>query len=135
MSRGLRDGHNAILQYADALNLGFHQIAALEKLRRIAGKADSRGGPGGDQRTWQEGHANRQLGYDLGHRKDHVSRVAFLLDYAVDPQLQVQILGIGDLIAGDDARPDRTEAIETLPLEILAAPAELDVACREIIHH
>src|SRR5262249_45620031 len=66
-------------------------------------------------------------------RVDHVSRVAVLLDNAVDAQAKVEILWVRDLVLRHDPGADRARSVQALALEILATPVALDVASRDVV--
>src|SRR5260370_28865530 len=64
---------------------------------------------------------------------NHVARVPVLLYGAVDEKAQAQGLRVGHFVRRDDPRTGGTAAVEALALEVLAAPAALDVARRDVV--
>ena len=62
------------------------------------------------------------------------ARVRPLLLDAVHAQADIELLRVHDLVRGDDARPQRTESVETLALVPLPVPL-LQVARSDVVGH
>src|SRR5690348_15032239 len=123
----------AVPEHADMLHLGFHDIAGMQEFGRRAGEPDTVGRAGGDDRSWQKGHAFRHPLDDRVDRVDHVASVPVLLGNAVDTELQTHRLRIRQLVRGHDPRTGRAAPIEALALEVLTTPAALDVARSHVV--
>src|SRR5207237_8954649 len=89
----------------------------------------------GDPRSRKPGQLLRPRFDDGAYRIDHVARVAILLHRPVETDLKVQRLRVRDLVARYDPRTGRARSVKALALEVLPAPAALDVPCRHVVQH
>ena len=65
--------------------------------------------------------------------EDHVRGGPVLPERAVHPASNPQCLWIGDLVCGDDPRPDGAERVEALAAQPLVAEPELGVARGDVV--
>src|SRR5690606_27873592 len=112
--RGRSDSDDGVAQHADFLDLAFDDVTWPQELLRVATGADAGRSASCDDVTGFERHHARNLGYQLRDVKEHEARVAVLLFDTVDACLEREILGIADLVGGDDAGPHRRETVLTL---------------------
>src|SRR5437773_6842138 len=127
-------GDEAVTQGADALDLGLDHVARLQELGRSASKAHPVRRACGDDRPRRDRHALRDPFDDRVDGVDHVPGAAVLLRLPVDAKPQPKRRRV-ELVAGDDPRPRRAEPVQALALEVLPAPAELDVAGADVVDH
>src|ERR1700682_1833585 len=90
-------------------------------------------GPGGDQLSREQRHADGEPADDLVDRVDHVARGGVLLHLAVHEQPERERLRVGHLVGGDDPGAGGAGAVQALALEELAAPAVLDVPGADVV--
>src|SRR5207248_10433667 len=131
----LAGGDDSVPQHSDSLDLRLHHISWAKELGRGPGEPYAVGRTRGDDRARQQGHAFGDPLDDGVDRVDHVPRVAVLLDLAVDPLAQAERLRVGELVGGDDPRSGRAGSVQALALEVLTAPAALDVAGGHVVEH
>src|SRR5438132_1089589 len=126
-------GNDPVAHRADALDLGLHHVPKVEDLRRRSPETDAVRRAGRDHCPWQGRHALGHPFDDGVDRIDHVPDVSVLLQLAIESQAYAQRLRILKLIAGHDPRARGTRAVQALALEVLAAPAVLDVARGDVV--
>ena len=96
-------------------------------------RADALGRAGDDDVARQERHELAQMREDLGDGEDHVARIALLPDSAVDGERERNRLRVGNLVGRHEPRSERTERVEALALDPLAAAVGLPVALRHVV--
>src|SRR5271170_5220555 len=94
-----------IADLADLLDPQLHHVAGLEELATAG--ADARRRASEDEVARIKRHAGRQLLDLLGEVEDHVAGIGILFQYAVDPQLEPELLRIADVARRHDPRPKR----------------------------
>ena len=108
-------GHDPVAQHAHVLDLSLHHVAwAQVELERVRlDRGDPRDGPGGQDVPGAEplGRVERD---ELRHGQHHAAGVALLPDIPVHPQLHGQVVGVRDLVLGDDPGADRAERVDGL---------------------
>ena len=126
-------GHG-IGERADPLDLDRHRITGTEEDRRGVGKADAVRRAGEDHRAGAE-HARRREKFDQRrHVEDHVVGVPILHHPAVEDGADLEGIGIGDLVARHEHRPERTEGGKRLPAAPLPSPAlPLPIAGADVV--
>jgi DNA-binding MarR family transcriptional regulator len=87
----------------------------------------SSGRAGEDDVAREQGQDGRQLSDEPGDAEDEVARAGVLDLFAVDSAAQRQVVGVGNLVDGDDPRPHRPVPAPGLAERELAARCELDV--------
>src|SRR5262249_42887182 len=95
---------------------------------------DSPGSSGEEDVAGLERPVLRRVADDLLAIEDHVAGVRGLSHFAVDPALQLEVVRIGNLIRGDEVRPNRTEAVAGFSQHQLGGLG-LQVAGGEIVSH
>ena len=75
-------------------------------------------------------HAGRRPRHELGDAVLHVVGVVVVPELTVVPHPDVEVVGVGDLVGGDDARPDGAEGVEGLAQPAELAPARPPVTAR-----
>ena len=101
------------------------------------------GGAGGragdDDHARPQREARREEMDELRAGPDHFSRCARLPEIAVDAGLELELLRIGNLVRGDDARPqrgagiERFAAAEVVPHASFGGPPDLAVARGHVV--
>ena len=107
-----RDG-----QRANVVDRQCHRLAVLERTETLVI------GAAGDHVAVTESDASGGPRDQLGHAVLHVVGVVVVAQLSVVPEPDVQVVGIVDLIGGDDPRPDRAEGVKRLPQPTELAPA------------
>jgi len=95
-----KSSHEALAQFADALDGGHKLIARGEPALRVAAESHACRCAREDDvpgRQWQDGG---QAGDERGHREDQVAGTALLDLLAVDRAAQLKIVGVLELVRG-----------------------------------
>src|SRR5258708_1321647 len=132
LSSGIGDDALALL--AEPLDAERDDVPDLEELRGLHAEAHAGWGAGGDDVAGKERHELADVGNEVRAVEDHRARVAALALLAVHVEPHVERLRVGDLVGGDQPRPDGTEGVASLALVPLAAAPELEVALRDVVH-
>ena len=72
------------------------------------------GGAGQNDRSGGQSGAATEKFDDLGDGEDHVVRAPILDGFAIEKSANLQILGIGDFVGGDEAGAEGAESVEGL---------------------
>src|SRR5262249_49694539 len=112
---GLLPGDHGVAKDTDFLDFAFHDIAGLEVPGfGIPGESgDARNGAGRDDIASAITH-RRIVREDFGDFHGHFAGVRALADFAVHAELHIEIVGIGDLVGGNDMRAERAESVDGL---------------------
>ena len=107
-------GHR-VAQLADAFDPELHGIAGFEEYSPRHSHAGRRSGQ--DEIARLEGHTRGQHRNLFGGVEDHLARVGILHERVVDPELEPEIVWIGQIIGRYDPGPQRAGAVEALLAE------------------
>src|SRR5262252_7917007 len=103
-----------VLELADLLDPQLDHIAGFKEL--AAPGAGAGGRTGENDVAGMQRHAGRQLRDLLGQGEDHLAGIGILLEHAVDPQFQPELLRIADVACRHDPGPERAGPVEGLVL-------------------
>src|SRR3974390_3115486 len=106
--------HHPVLDLADLLDPELDDIAGFEEL--AAPGADAGGRASENDVAGVQRHTGRQLRDLLSEREDHLAGVGILLEHAVDPQFETELLRIADVACRHDPGTERTGPVERLVL-------------------
>lgn len=116
-------GDHWISELADGRNFDDDFVARMKEALRLAGKADARGRAGGnDVAGFESEDAGQELD-EFGNLEDEFAGVGILQRFAADFELNIEVVGIGDLIGGNDPWAHRGECIEGLAHQPLRGSA------------
>src|SRR5262249_14199657 len=101
-SRGAVLGDHGIAEDAQAIDFDLDDVAGLEPDGGFARHADTRRGAGEDQVAGLEGEDLREIRDQLVDPEDELAGGRVLHGLAVEPQADAQVVGVGDLIRGDE---------------------------------
>src|SRR5271165_4067018 len=107
--------HDRVGQNPDPIDVKFDRVPAVEKAPDLQ-SATITDCPGPEELTGMDRFVLRRVGDDLLEGKQHPLGVASGARLAVDPNLDVQRLGISEFIRRDDPWADRIGAVEALAL-------------------
>ena len=127
------DRDHGVAQPADALHVGFDDVARPHPLLRSAPGTDALGRARRDDVARLERDPGGNVGDQLRYLEQHVTCVGALLLDAVDRQPEVQSVRIRNLIGGHDARAERRIGVLPLGVDPLAGAAV--VAGAHVDHH
>src|SRR4051794_36693725 len=99
----------AVPEVTEPFDLAPHDVARLEKARRLAAGADARRRAREDDVPGEERQDRRELADDPWHREHHVRRAAVLHELVVHPATEREVVAVRELIGRDQAGTDRTE--------------------------
>src|SRR5512143_322753 len=122
----------AIDQLPDPVDLDRDLIAVGQEAWWVAEDPDATGRPGRDDVAGFEGHEPRAEGDQARHVVDHLGGAGILDGLAVDEAADAQRARIGQVVGGDEPRPERAERVEALPAYPLAV-AELEIPGRHVV--
>src|SRR4051812_45350357 len=102
-------GDEPLSQLADAFDVADELLAGLDEPLRVAADAHTgRGTAEDDVAGQQRGEPGQPLD-QLRHGDDEVAGAAALHGLAVEGAGQLEVVGVVELVDGDDPRPDRGE--------------------------
>src|ERR1051326_3807278 len=104
------ESRDPVAQRPDSLDLQFHDVTGSKELS--APLTDTGRCARENDVARIERHADGQLRDLFGQREDHLAGVGILLDHVVDPQLEREVLRVGDVLGRYHPRPQRTGAVE-----------------------
>src|ERR1017187_8910444 len=123
-----------ICQRADLFDFDGNSIARAQPTRRLPRHADPLRRTGHDHGAGQQCGAAAEKLDQGGDVENHVSRVRFLPDVAVDDGLDRQCIRVRNLIGGDEAGTERAERVEGFAATPLAAAAlDLPIAGAHVV--
>src|SRR5581483_5557812 len=99
-------------QDSDALDLDLHDVAGLQGFAARGADAGRRAGQ--YQIAGMQGHAGGEMRDLFGDIKDHLASIGILFRDVVDPELDRQILRVGNVFGRHDPGTERTSAVEAL---------------------
>lgn len=75
---------------------------------------------------------------EVGAGPDHISRIARLAQFTIDARADIENMGIGDFISGDNARSKRRAGVERLAAAKVVPgktprSADLTIACGYVV--
>src|SRR5437588_27525 len=115
--RRVNSGLSALLSHlvadrSDPLDPDLDHVAGLEEFAASGANPGRR--PGQDQIAGMKGQPRRKMRDLLGEAEDHLGGVRILLDGAVDPQLDGEVLRVWALACRHDPGAQRAGAVEAL---------------------
>src|SRR5712691_8939761 len=120
---------DAELHAADPVDLEVDDLAVLQRTQALMV------GAAGDHVAGVEGHDRRGKLDQLRHQVLHVVRVVVVTELPIDPELHVNIVGVGDLVGGGNARADGCKRVEGLPEPAPRLPGPSALAARRHVDH
>ena len=114
---------------ADPVDLEVHDLAVLQRTQPLVV------GAAGDEVAGVQGHDARGELDQLGHQVLHVVGVVVVAELAVDPELHVDVVGVGDLVERGDAGADGREGVERLAEPAPGLPGPPALAARGDVDH
>src|SRR6059036_2243301 len=123
---------DGILDLPEAGNVQAARVARLEEDRRLAREAHAGRCARRDEIAGREGHQAREVAHEIADVEDERLGVAALHRLAVDPELQLEDVRVGDLVPVRDVRTHRRKGLRDLAGHPLA-PDELEVASAHVI--
>ena len=114
---------NRVGQRADLFDFDGHGITGFEPAGRIGAHADPVRCAGEDDRPSRKRGTPAEKFDDLRDGKDHVTGGPVLHRFPVEDRANLEVLGIGNFIRGDQRGPKRAKGVEAL------APAPLTSTC------
>lgn len=103
-------------------------VAGEEVLGMLHAHGDAGGGAGGDDVSGLQGHELRDIGDEVGYGHDEIACVAVLSGYAIDGEVQGEVVDVRGFVLGDEAGTQGSEAVVAFALRPLTAVMELPVA-------
>ena len=121
--QGRHDGRH---EATDLVDLHLNGVAGVQEPWWLASEPDTIGGSGGDHIARPQGQAARRVSGDLGGREDHIRGASVLHHLTVDPGDDAQPSGFGNLVSGDQPRPDGAGEVGVLAQRpLVAGPLEV----------
>src|SRR5690554_1722696 len=130
---GFRD--DSLLLLAESGDAQAHALAGPEVGWRLLAHAYPGRGTGGDDIARLQAHELTEVADQEGDAIDHGAGIAALVAMAVHFQPQVQVMGVGDLVRGDQPGAQGAKGVAALALVPGAAAFELELALGYIVHH
>ena len=108
-------------------------VAGLQEAGWLAGDADAARRAGEDDVTGQQGQDGGELGDEPGDAEDEVAGAGVLQLLAVDRAAEGEVVGVVQLVGGDDPGPDGAVAAAGLADGELRAGRELEVPVADVL--
>ena len=124
--------HNRVFQRAQPFDGDPHHVTGPQPALGFAGRPHTAGRARGDQVARFQGHKRGEVCNQFIDGKDRVAGIGRLQNFAVDGELNVQIVGVGDLVGGDQGLPHGAESVKGLAHGPLAG-AHTVIPCAHII--
>src|ERR1700712_772610 len=118
---------------AKSFDAELDRLAGIEKHRRLHSEPDAGRGAGRDDVARLQAHELRDIVDEERDAEDHGPGRAVLAHDAVDREPHLQILRIGDFIAGNQPWPDRTKAVGRFSFRPLTSAFRLELAFRHVV--
>jgi len=124
---------NVLALSAKTGNTEFHDGARPEINGGLLAETDSGWSTGAYDVARHQRHELADVADEIRNPKDHCACVAVLVTMTVNVEPQGERLRVGNIIARDEPRPDRTKGIATLAFDPLSATLELKGAFGDVI--
>src|SRR5690348_2879736 len=125
--------HRMLYLFAEALDAESHGLAGAEEGGGLHAEADAGGGAGGDDVARVESEELAEVAHEFGDSEDHGAGIAVLAALAVDFEPEVEVLGVGDFVGGDEPGAQRAEGVAAFAFGPLAAAFLLEGAFADVV--
>src|SRR2546423_7789919 len=126
-SGSVRGGCELVVHGADPFDVAEELIAGAQEPLRCAAPADARRRPREDQVAGEEREHARQVGDEDGNGEDEFAGLRLLHLLAVEQAPDLDVVGVGELVGGDEGWADGGEPGERLGQVVLLGSRRLEL--------